>query len=225
MSRDRNQWSPADTFIVRKLYPSRPTKEVAWLVGRTEEQVYRKAKALGLNKTAKYLASPHACRLRQGGNVGAAYQYPKGHVPANKGLRRPGFAPGRMAQTQFQPGVRQGRAAAAYQPVGAERISKDGYLERKINEDLPFQRRWRAVHILLWEEHLGPLPPRHCVSFKNGVKADIRIDNLALISWAERMRRNTIHRYQPELKQAIRAHSKLKRTIRNCHEKQTDRSA
>lgn len=47
------------------------------------------------------------------------------------------------------------------------------------------------------------------------------IDNLELITRAERMRRNSIHRYPPELKSAIRVISKLKRTIQEVeHEKQ-----
>jgi len=57
---------------------------------------------MGLTKSAAYLASPAACRLRKGDNVGAARRFRPGHVPANKGLRRPGWSTGRMAETQFK---------------------------------------------------------------------------------------------------------------------------
>jgi hypothetical protein len=91
-------------------------------------------------KSEAYLASPAACRLRRGDNIGAPYRFTKGHVPANKGLRRPGWGPGRMKETQFRKGERQGRAVKLYKPIGTERVSKDGYTERKINDGLPLQR-------------------------------------------------------------------------------------
>ena len=77
------------------------------------------------------------------------------------------------------------------------------------------------MHILLWEGHYGPVPINQCVCFMDGNKAHIALDNLELLTRAERMRRNTIHRYPEELKSAIRAIGKLKRTIREAeHEKQ-----
>jgi hypothetical protein len=56
--------------------------------------------------------------------------------------------------------------------------------------------------------------------FKNGNKQDVRIENLEMISRQELMRRNTIHRYPPALKEVIRLAGKLKRTIEDAHEKQ-----
>jgi hypothetical protein len=70
------------------------------------------------------------------------------------------------------------------------------------------------VHILLWQEHNGQVPAGHCVCFVDGNKQHVALDNLELITRAERMRRNTIHRYPPELKDAIRTVAKLKRTIK-----------
>ncbi|HHN3384918.1 HNH endonuclease, partial [Pseudomonas aeruginosa] len=43
-----------------------------------------------------------------------------------------------------------------------------------------------------------------------------------LITRAERMRRNSIHRYPPELKSAIRVISKLKRTIQEVEHEEQD---
>jgi hypothetical protein len=63
-----------------------------------------------------------------------------------------------MKETQFKKGERRGVAAKLWKPIGTERLSKDGYLERKINNDLPLQARWRAVHLIRWEEINGPIP-------------------------------------------------------------------
>lgn len=222
MTAPRRFWTESELALVRELYPHKPTQAIADQLGRSLTTVYQRARILGLCKTAEYLASPDACRLRRGDNVGARSRFRSGHVPANKGLRRPGYAPGRMRETQFRKGERNGVAVDLYKPIGTERISKDGYLERKVNDDLPLQARWRAVHLIVWEAANGPLPRGFAVSFLNRDKTDIRLENLALISRADLCRRNSIHNLPPELKGAITALGALKRRVR---EKQDRRSA
>jgi hypothetical protein len=192
-------WNPEDDELLRLRYPHEPTAELARELRRSATSVYARADKLGLSKSAEYLAGPHACRLRRGDNVGAPTRFKKGQVPANKGLRRPGWGPGRMKETQFRKGERQGVAVRLYQPIGTERISKDGYLERKVNDDLPLQARWRAVHLLVWEAANGPLPKGYAICFKNRDKADIRLDNLECITRRELMQRNTVHNYPKPL--------------------------
>lgn len=116
---------------------------------------------------------------------------------------------------------KKGQKPHTWLPVGSTRVSADGYLQRKISDTGYPPRDWKGMHILLWEEHFGPIPTGHCVCFKDNNKQNVVIDNLELITRAERMRRNSIHRYPPELKSAIRVISKLKRTIQEVeHEKQ-----
>jgi HNH endonuclease len=206
---------------MRKRYPHESTQAVAKALRRTVQSVYRRAGKLGLRKTEEYLASPAACRLRRGGHIGAKYQFSKGHTPANKGMRCPGWAPGRMRETQFKKGDRKGRANLVYQPIGTERISKDGYRERKVNDEMPFQRRWRAVHLIAWEEANGPLPPGHAIAFKNGDRTDIRLENLECITRRELMLRNSVHHLPKPLVSAIQLLGALNRQI-NKKERQND---
>jgi hypothetical protein len=206
-------WSEDDDALLRQRYPHESTAKLAEELRRTVKSVYARAKNLGLHKSEEYLASPDACRLRRDDHPGKAYQFGRGHVPANKGLRRPGWSPGRMKETQFKKGERRGVAEKLWKPIGTERISKDGYLERKINNDLPLQARWRAVHRIVWEEANGPIPPSHVIAFKNGDPKDIRLDNLECISRRERMARNTVHNLPKPLAKTIQLLGALKRQI------------
>lgn len=206
-------WSREDDNLLRRIYPDAPTAQVAQRLQRTVAATYGRADKVGLTKSPAYLASPAACRLRRGDQVGARCRFQKGHVPANKGLRRPGWGPGRMRETQFKKGVRQGVAVRLYKPIGTERISKDGYLERKVNDALPLQARWRAVHLLVWEAAHGPVPPSHAVAFKNGDRTDIRPDNLELIHRRELMARNTVHSLPRPLAQTVQLLGALRRKI------------
>lgn len=223
----RRPWLIEDDALLRAIYADAPTPEVARRLRRSLSGTYGRAMMLGLHKSETYLASPAACRLRRGDNVDAESRFTKGHVPANKGLRRPGWSVGRMKETQFRKGERRGVAAKLWKPIGTERISKDGYRERKINNDLPLQRRWRAVHLLLWESVNGPLPRSHAVAFKNGDRTDVRLDNLELLTRRDLMARNTVHNLPKPLVQAVQLLGALRRKInrRSRNEEQNQRPA
>lgn len=130
------------------------------------------------------------------------------------------MAGGRSAETRFKPG-RPACEARNYQPIGSLRLNKDGYLERKVTDDpaLAPVRRWVGVHRLVWEAAHGPIPPRHVVRFLPGqrtvVAEEITVERLELVSQAENMRRNTVHRYPPQIAQAVQLLGALNRIINN----------
>lgn len=211
----RRFWTAADLRQLRRRYPHEPTADIAAALGRSVTAVYNQARKEGLAKTAAYLASPAACRLRRGDQIGRAFQFRKGHVPANKGLRRPGYAPGRMRETQFKKGTLNGHAAQHYQPVGSTRLV-DGYVYRKVSAvpRVPWTVNWKLEHHLVWTAARGPIPRGHNVTFVNGNRQDTRLENLALVHRRDHMARNTIHRYPEPVKGSIRALSALRRAIR-----------
>lgn len=219
----RRFWTSEERATLRRLYPHLPTVEVARRMGRTHLAICAAAEAIGLRKTAEYLASPAACRLRRGGNVGAAHRFQKGRVPANKGLRRPGWYRGRMRDNWFEKGARP----QTWVPVGTEVAGTDGYRKRKVSDDRtkPSRFNWKFVHVLVWEKAHGPVRAGHVVVFKNGDRAQIRLDNLELITRRELMRRNSVNRMPKVLAQAIQLRGALVRRIRRHDEKQDRRSA
>ena len=221
-------WSQADDELMRTRYPHEPTPTIARALRRTVTSVYARAGILGLTKSAAYLASPDACRLRRGDNVGAKFRFPKGHVPANKGLRRPGWSAGRMKETQFKKGTRNGVAARRYMPVGSTRLC-DGYVYRKIADALgvPWTRNWKLDHWLVWEAVHGAVPPGHAITFTNGDRTDVRLDNLQCITRRRLMARNTVHNLPAPLPETIQLLGALTRKIRRAktNEEQDGRSA
>lgn len=201
-------WTDAEDAELRRLYPHYATDALCRVFRRGMSALHKRARKLGLQKSEEFLASEHAGRLN--GTQGHEYRFPKGNVPANKGTRRPGYAPGRMAATQFRKGTRPHN----WVPVGTENADADGYIKRKIRDDAPpgmSRFNWRYVHLLTWEQVHGPVPRGYNVAFVNGDRSDVRIENLELISDAEKMRRNTIHRLPPELVEVCQARGRIKR--------------
>jgi len=204
-------WTDESVALLHRLYADTPTDQIAAQIGATPEQVYHKVQRIGLRKSAAYMASVAACRLRKGDNVGAETRFKPGVVPWNKGQKQP--STGRAIDTQFKPGNRSGKALEIYQPIGTERLSKDGYLERKIHDGWPLKRRWRAVHLLAWEAINGPLPAGHAVVFRDGNKRNIALDNLELVTRAELMRRNSVYRHGIEIAQLAMLRGKITKQI------------
>lgn len=186
-------WSVSDDKTLSEMYAKHTQAQLATVLGRTISSVSNRAIKLGLRKDT---------------NSG---RFSKNHATWNKGTSF--HAGGRSAETQFKPGALQGNAAAIVKPIGHERMSKDGYLERKINDSLPFKNRWKAVHVLLWETQHGSVPKGHAVIFVNGDKSDIRIENLELISRKDLMKRNSVHNYGPEIASLYQLRGALTRQI------------
>lgn len=207
-------WSAADDAALRRLYPHEPTAAIAPKLRRSVQAIYGRADLLGLRKSAAYMASPEAYRFRRGQGGGEAFRYPKGHIPANKGTRRSGYAPGRMRETQFKKGVLNGVAAQRLKAIGAMRLV-DGYLYRKTSaRPGPWTVNWKLEHVLIWETAHGPLPAGHVVVFRNHDRTDVRLDNLERITRRELMARNSVHNLPEPLAKAVQLLGALNRQIR-----------
>lgn len=164
------------------------------------------------------LANLKSLCKRKGWLTGRTGCFDKGHVPANKG-RKGFYAPG-CEKGWFKKGERSGVALDLYKPIGTERVSRDGYIERKINDDMPLQSRWRAVHLIRWEEANGPAPEGHCLKCLDGDKSNTDPTNWLAIPRALLPRLNgrwTSLGYNdaaPELKPYILAAAKLHHAAR-----------
>lgn len=94
----------------------------------------------------------------------------KGYIPFNKGKK----GIGGWKPTQFKKGNRPHN----HMPVGSKRVNSDDYIDIKIADP----NKWRAKHILVWEEHNGPVPKGYAVIFGDGDNRNFEPDNLILVS-------------------------------------------
>lgn len=130
-------------------------------------------------KNAKYRYAAHS-----GTNAG---QFMKGHEPANKGKTwdEMGYseqARENMRRGQFKKGGIPHNCAAT--PVGAERVTREGYIKVKV-ADMRFEKandNWRLKHNIAWEQANGrPVPPHHMVVFADRDRDNYDPDNLVLV--------------------------------------------
>ncbi|MDD5297622.1 MAG: HNH endonuclease signature motif containing protein [Rhodocyclaceae bacterium] len=202
----RHVWEPGEITRLRDLYPDFLSKTVAEVLGLSVPQIQRKAKNLGLKKSAAFWAAEKKRISRR--DPRKATRFIAGMTPWNKGVKGIQYG-GRQAETRFKPGTRPPNWA----PIGAERISMDGYCQRKVTDTGYPPRDWIGVHILLWQEKNGPIPKGHAVVFRDGNKQRIEIENLELISRGELMKRNSVHNLPKEIVQLVQLSGALKRQI------------
>jgi hypothetical protein len=217
-----HRWTRKERAVLRRLYPTTRTADIAQQLGVTYEQVYRQAHKLELKKDLAVIAEMARERTMRPDHGSRRTRFVKGQTPANKGLRRPGWAPGRMRETQFRKGERRGQAARNWKPVGTILADDEGYLRIKVRESNDQDKAfgfgntgiWPLMQRHIWQQHKGPIPPNHTVCFIDGDRKNCAIENLELLSRAELMRRNTIHRYPEQLRNTIMLLGAVKRKVR-----------
>lgn len=200
-------WTLEEIQYLHANYADNFTEDVAKALNKSVKSVYAKAYSLDIRKSKSHhekVMEKTSIRIREGAKI---HRYAKGHEPANKGKKMPAETYAKVAPTMFG----KGHKPHNFRPVGSERITKDGYLERKVANP----KTWRAVHVLVWEAAHGPVPAKHKVIFKDNNKLNNELTNLECVSYADLMRRNSIVRYPAELRFAMKTLKKLKRQINN----------
>ncbi len=207
MSKTNSPWKEYEDQVMRTLYPNTSNTQLASLLDRSVSAIKNRSNVLKLNKSEAYM-------LR----VANETRFSKGLVPWNKGQKFP--STGRSRETQFQKGQRPPN----WMPIGSERVTKDGYLQRKMTDTGSSLKDFVPVHHLVWIEHTGqPMPKGHALTFKDGNTRNFDINNLELLSRADLMRRNSITTLPPEVSDQIRLVSGFKRRLRRIERERNSR--
>jgi len=188
-------WTDDEEQYLVAHYATTSNAELAAALGKKNaDRVMAKASHLKLRKSGQFLRE--SCKARTKG------QFKKGLIPHNKGKKLSEETKAKLAKTMFKSGNRPHNA----QPVGTETKDKDGYVWVKIAEP----SEWKLKHHIAYGE---PVPTGHKVIFLDGNKYNFERGNLQLVSNAELMNRNTMHRYPPELVRLLKTLNKLKKRV------------
>jgi hypothetical protein len=204
----RKPWTPSQDGLLRELYPENSAAECGAVLGRGVKAIYWRAAALGLKKPRDWIANRARMRSARPDHGGIACRFQPGQAPWNKGKPHPGSW--RAIDTQFKPGQKP----HTWQPIGHERISADGYPQIKMSDTGVTRRDYINISHLVWfYAGRGDIPPGHALIFKDGNKQNATLDNLELVTRAELMQRNTLHRYGKEIARVAQLRGAINRQI------------
>ena len=199
----RTVWTESMIEILLDRYANDQTSDIAEQLGLTIQKVYTKASKLGLKKSAEFLTSYKSGRAD--GKRGHSTRFRPGQTVWNKGKKI--GSKGRMVETQFKKGL----VPANVLPVGHIRINTDGYKDIKV---APGPRNWVQLHRYNWKQVHGEYPPKGMtLVFRDGNKLNCEPENLELISRQDLMKRNSFHKYGPEIASLVQLRGALTRQI------------
>lgn len=155
--------------------------------GRSYEELARMAsERYGEQFTATQM---HGILTRYDLRNGRDCRFQPGHESNQKGKPLNDRQRAALAKTQFQ----AGNLPHNYLPIGSVVKNRDGYLLKKVSDEGALWDRWKFLHRLVWVEANGPIPPGGVITFLDGNKENLALDNLALISQAESSRLMALH--------------------------------
>lgn len=189
---------------IEREYPDTDTSCLAESIGLTLESVYWAAGTLGVKKNKAYMVAHASEKFK---NIGSLTRFKKGQTPWNKGKK--GINTGGFI-TQYKPGNLPHNTK--YDGYISLRKDKNGHSYYFIRIEMT---KWKPLHRFVWEMHYGPIPKGYNIQFKDKNTLNSDIDNLYIISRSEQINLNTIHRYPPELKQALRFITKINKLTKN----------
>jgi len=189
-------WEEVERKYLEKHFPHNRTADCAFELKRSSSAVQQQANKMKIRKSAFFMRSKES-----GKKI-------KGEKAWNKGISyMPG---GRCAEGWFKDG---------HIPYNTK---EDGFISVRLDKSgrpYPHIRLhlgvWKMLHVHIWEENNGPTPEGMIIVFKDGDTFNPDLSNLELITRAENMQRNTIHRFPAELKEQIRLLAKLERKIKS----------
>ena len=203
------KYTNIEIAVVKELYATTRSSIIAEKLNVRESRVYQLAYKLGLRKSEEFLKSDDSGRINKLSNAGRRFQFPKGHVPMNKGQKMPQTTYEKVCKTMFKKGN-----------VPANAKESDGVITIRMDKTKrPYKHirialgKWKMLHVHIWETTNGKIPKGMIIAFKDKDTMNCNLENLELITRAENMMRNTIHRYPTELKSLIRINNKIKSRI------------
>lgn len=201
------RWTDDEVAELRRLFPDHTAREISERTGRGVRSIELKAHQLGLRKTSEWIAERARAAMADPSHPARRTQWQTGNAPYNKGKPHP--ARGRTLETMFQPGHRP----HTWMPIGSDRTSKEGYLQRKTADTGCTRRDYVAIHHLVWRMHGRTVPAGYALCFIDGDKRNFDINNLELVDRSELMRRNSVHRLPKEAALAYQLVGCIRRQI------------
>lgn len=192
----RKRWTKPEIDEIRKLAKDKTHSEIAAIFSVTRGSIKMAFTTYGIK-------------------TGRTGHFKKGHISLNKGNKLPPKAITEAMRSTF---FKKGHLPHNTKKNGAisTRKGTSGNSYKWIRVAL---NKWELLHRYNYEKFIGPIPDEMFVTFKDGNSLNCEPANLKLESKQEHMARNTIMRFDPQLRSTIHLLSKFKRKIK-AHEEQ-----
>jgi hypothetical protein len=192
-----------EDMFLRKNYLTMTYGQIEKALGRSSCFVSRRMKQLGLNVPDEILKKHKA-----------KFLFVPGQKPHNTGKKQIEWMSSEAIEKSKASCFKKGNVPYnTAKSDGAISVRKDTQTEISYKYIRVSIGKWELLQRKVWADAHGPIDKGMVIIFKDGNSLNCELSNLQMITLAENMLRNSIQRFPPELKTAIRSVSKLKRII------------
>lgn len=197
----RTSSTPEIDRFLKKNYLSMPVKRMAYKINKSHCFVSTRMRQLNL-VTPRHIIE----KFKRDTWI------KPGNIPVNKGKKMSIALYKKCAPTMFKKGnLPHNTKADGCISIRHDHPNRRGYRYKWIRIAIG---KWEMLHVHNWKKAHGRIPKGYIVVFKDGNTMNCSLSNLEMITLAENMKRNTIHRYPMELKQTMRMIGKLDRKLK-----------
>lgn len=175
-------------------------------------------------KTSYTVEQMKSYKARNKLDSGLKGQFMKGNEPFNKGLKQEEYMSAEAIEKTKTTRFKKGQEPVNWEPIGFERITKDGYTEIKVRdkkgvhstENFELKQRW------LYERyHDKEIADDEVILFLDQDKTNFDVDNLEKITREDLGRVNKLLSDNPDLNVAAVSYSRLISKIKEMDEGET----
>lgn len=204
----KKPWTKEEIEKLKELFPHESTALVAEKLNCSYTRVANKAFGLKLKKSKEYRQKQIAESGELMRKLGVNSRFQNGMTPPNKGKKMPAEIYQRCQATMFKKGNQPHNTKHDLAISKRWDKTKKPYLFIRIA-----LAKWIPLQRYVWEQYRGPLQPKTKVRFIDGNTLNCNIENLEVVSNADHLRKNSAHRFGPEIFKVIQLRGALHRQI------------
>jgi hypothetical protein len=207
------RFTPEDDQYIRDNYMTQFLREIGEHLGRTEGTVCQRMKVLGLALPENIKTERLQKTFQQLTDSGKTHRFQKGLIPHNKGKKMDPEVYERCKGTMFKPGQLPKNCVHFGKPYLHTRIKKDGYIERTWFIQEGTNKRSAYLAYLCRQNNIDLTGKKPILRDGFDHSRTPTIDDIMIVTNAENMQRNTVHRYPKEVVRLCQLKGALQRQI------------
>jgi hypothetical protein len=209
------RFTPEEDQFIRDNYLNLMLSEIGKHLDRTEGTVHQRLKVIGLQVPEEIKAARKQIGFNNLKESGKAHRFQKGNAAYNKGKKMPAHVYEKAKATMFKPGQKPKNTVHFGNPYLHMRTRDDGYVEKLWFIQESTNKRSAYLGYLCRQNGIDLTGKKPILKEGFDHSRAPTFEDIEIVTNAENMRRNSIHRYPEEIVKLCHIKGILKRQINN----------
>jgi len=212
------RFTPEEDQYIRDNYLTKFLREIGEHLGRTEGTIHQRIKVIGLFIPPDIIKERLQQSFKNLAESGKMSRFQKGIIPHNKGKKMSPEIYEKCKGTMFKPGMVPATCVHFGKPYLYERTREDGYVEKLWFIQEATNKRSAYLAYLCRQNGIDLTGKKPILKEGFDHSRAPTLEDIIVVTNAENMRRNSMHRYPPEVVKLCQLRGALQRQINKYQE-------